>query len=121
MGVNINKEMLQKAGEVSLRVGKRIIIEGTKAVVLKGTIATMEAKFEGKEVNLDTILGDKKETKEKKSFFKRKKKVKIESDVVESIADAYVEGIKEGVIEGYKEGLDAGAEAVKEAIKFEED
>lgn len=82
MNININKEVLQKAGEVSLRVGKRIIIEGTKAVVLKGTIATMEAKFEGKDVTLDVVLGDekKKAKKEKKSLFKRKKKVEVESE-----------------------------------------
>ncbi len=115
MKINITKETLQKAGEVSLRVGKRIIIEGTKAVVLKGTIATMEAKFEGKPVTLDAVLGeDKKVKQKKKGFFKRKKDLD-ESEVSEQITDAYIEGVKDG--------LDAGVEAaaVIQAVKSEED
>lgn len=87
MNININKEVLQKAGEVGLKIGKRIVIEGTKAVILKGTASVIEAKFEGKDVTLDTVLGEdkKQEKKVKKSLFKKKKKVKVGSDSSEEV------------------------------------
>lgn len=106
MNININKEVLQKAGEVSLRIGKRIVIEGTKAVILKGTVATLEAKFEGEKVTLDKVLGDGKEAKEKKSLFKRKKKLKVsEEELHEALTDVAVDSFEAGKVAAQVEEL----------------
>lgn len=85
MKVNITKEQLKTAGEVSVRIGKKVIVEGTKAVIMKGAIAAVEASFDPsaggiKSLTLDKVLGDKKPKKEKKSFFKRKKVEEVENE-----------------------------------------
>lgn len=86
MKIEFTKENLKMAGEVGLRIGKRIAIEGTKAVVLKGAVVAIEASFENgidgiKDLKLSKIIGEEKSEKKKKmSFFNRK-------EVVDAVVD----------------------------------
>lgn len=95
MKFNINEEQLKGIGKVGLRIGKSIIVEGTKAVILKGAVATINAGFENgldgiKSVSLDDVLKDKKDKapKEKKGFFNRKKRSKSEDIKVDIVEDS---------------------------------
>lgn len=89
MKFNINEEQLKGLGKAGLRIGKSIVVEGTKAVLLKGTAAAINASFENgidgvKNLTLDDVLKDTKESKkEKKGLFNRKKKV-VEIEVEET-------------------------------------
>lgn len=85
MKITLSKEQMVNIGKAGLKIGKTIIIEGTKAVIVKGTTkVVMEGLDNGldgiKNMSLDTVLGktdeDKPEKvkKDKKGFFKRKKK-----------------------------------------------
>lgn len=84
MKINLNKEQMVSIGTAGLKVGKAIIIEGTKAVFVKGlTTVVMEGLDNGtdgiKKLTLDNVIGKKKSKNdsegkvEKKGFFKRKK------------------------------------------------
>ena len=96
MEFKVNKEQLKVLGKATLKVGKSIIIEGTKAVAVKSmTNVIMEGFDNGvdgvKKLSLDNVLGTKKKgevdseepVKEKKSLFKRKKKGEIVPEEVE--------------------------------------
>ena len=91
MKVNISKETLKTVGDASLRIGKRVLIEGSKAVILKGAVTTLEASFDKgvdgvKGLTLGKLLGEDKAAK-KKGLFKRKEKVEhtIEELIEEEI------------------------------------
>lgn len=85
MKFNINEEQLKGIGKIGLRIGKAIVVEGTKAVVLKGTAVAINASFENgiegvKNLSLGDVLKDEKDSNEKKGLFRRKKKeVQIET------------------------------------------
>lgn len=95
MGININKEQVQAIGEVGLKVGKKIILEGTKAVLIKGAVAALETSFDNglkgfKGMSLDRFLGNDPEFKKEKVSFRRKKKVVVET---EEVADEAIQEI----------------------------
>jgi hypothetical protein len=97
MNLKLDKGQLEKSGKLALRVGKAVVVEGVKALVLKRAATAITSAFEGKGtagVNLDTILGEEKEKDaSRKWFFKKKKEVVVKdidveknpSDVKESI------------------------------------
>lgn len=89
MKFNITEEQLKGFGKVGLRVGKAIVVEGTKAVLLKGTAAAINASFENgidgvKNLTLDDVLKDTKESKKKKKGLFGKKKEVVEITVEEA-------------------------------------
>lgn len=93
MKFNINEEQLKGIGKVGLRIGKAIVVEGTKAVVLKGAAVAINASFENgiegvKNLSLGDVLKDedKEPKKKKKGLFKRK-----ETEVVEIVRDCDTE------------------------------
>lgn len=76
MEFNINKEQLKGIGNIGLKIGKSIVIEGTKALVLKAAAATITQGFEEgfgsvKDLTLDDVLEGKKRS-EKRNIFKKK-------------------------------------------------
>lgn len=107
MKINFNKEQAKAFGKGAGKVGKAIVIEGTKAVVLKTAAAVITQSFdEGfskvKELSLDDMLkGGKKNNKEKKKLFSFKKKDKTEElaeevgDATEEVADAEFVEVKD--------------------------
>lgn len=87
MELNINKEQLKGFGKVGLKIGKSIVVEGTKALALKGAAAVITTSFEEgfggiKDIKLDDILEGKK--KQKKKILS---KTTIEEEVVEITED----------------------------------
>lgn len=63
---NINAEQLKGFGKIGLKIGKAIVIEGTKALVLKGAAVAITSSFEDgfdglKEITLDDVLKGKKD------------------------------------------------------------
>lgn len=95
MKINVSKEQMKEIGKAGLKIGKAIVIEGTKAVAVKGATAAIMAGFDNgtegiKNLELDTVLGNKKKDKESKGFFKRKKKeveieeiIEVDAEIVE--------------------------------------
>lgn len=97
--LKVNKEQFIEVGKVAGKLGKAIVIEGTKAVALKGAAAVITQGFdEGfgnvKNLSMDEMLaGGKKKheaKKNKKSLFSFKKKDKTE-ELIDDIAEATVE------------------------------
>ena len=81
MKIELNKELLTEMGKGAGKVGKSIIVEGTKAVMLKSATAVITQSFEGglgsvKDLQVDDLLegGKNKKKKPKKALFKFKKK-----------------------------------------------
>lgn len=110
MKINITKENLKDVGTAGLKVGKAIIIEGTKAVAWNGAMNVMKASFKDgddgvKGLTVDKFLGKgkkSKKTKIVKSIFKRKKKEDIDvPDVtVSNVADdTIIEVVEEVTVE----------------------
>jgi hypothetical protein len=90
--LKMNKEQLMEIGRGAGKIGKAIIVEGTKAVALKGAAAVITQSFdEGlggvKNLGLDDVLkGGKKHNKPKKSLFSFKKKKDVTDDHIEEVA-----------------------------------
>ena len=98
MNINISKETLKTVGDAGLRIGKRVILEGSKAVILKGAMTTLEASFDKgvngvKGLTLGKLLGEDK-VKTKKSLFKRKEKVESKIEELEVKAEEIDEEVK---------------------------
>lgn len=78
MNLNINKDVLKGIGNVGLKLGKAIVIEGTKAVVLNAAATAIKTSFEDgldgvKNLSFDDYIEGKKEKKaKKKGLFKAK-------------------------------------------------
>lgn len=76
--IKLDKEQLKVIGAGAGKIGKAIIVEGTKAVILKGAAAVITQSFdEGlggvKELSMDDVLkGGKKYNKPKKTKVKKK-------------------------------------------------
>lgn len=91
MEFKVNKEMLKGIGNVGLKLGKTIVIEGCKAVVLNAAATTIKTSFESgfagvKDLTFDELLdGKDKKVNVVKSggIFGRKKKQDEEELVVE--------------------------------------
>lgn len=92
--MNVNKEQWKEIGNTGLRIGKFIVVEGTKALVLKTAAKAITTSFEDgiggvKQIGLDDIIGKKKEDKPKKKWFGKKE------DVVEELLEIAVENTVE--------------------------
>jgi hypothetical protein len=80
MNLNINKDVLKGIGNVGLKLGKAIVIEGTKAVILNAAATAIKTSFdeglEGvKNLSFDEYIEGKKDKKlKKKGIFKAKVK-----------------------------------------------
>lgn len=75
MKFNITKEQLEGYGKIGLKIGKSIIVEGTKTLALKGAAAVITTSFEEgfgnvKTLTLDEVLKGGKD-KTKKTLFKQ--------------------------------------------------
>ena len=89
--VEVNKEQLTVIGKGAMKVGKSIVVEGTKAVALKGAAAVITQSFDGglgsvKSLELDDVLngGKKKKKAPKVALFAFKKKKEEDGDIVEA-------------------------------------
>lgn len=89
----MNKEQMMEIGRGAGKIGKAIIVEGTKAVALKGAAAVISQSFDDglgsvKSLKLDDVLKGGKKKKPKKSLFAFKKAV------AEEVLDEVVEVAK---------------------------
>ena len=85
MEIRVNKEMVKSIGNVTGKLGKKIVIEGTKAVVLNAAATAIKTSFdEGfagvKDLSFDDYLDGKDKKKAKKTKFFAKKKTTKEGD-----------------------------------------
>ena len=92
--LKMDKEQLKSIGNAGLRIGKAIVIEGTKALVVKTAVKAINTGFEGgkdgiKGLTLDDVVGKKKdkEDKPKKKWFSKKK------DEVEELIEEVTEDV----------------------------
>lgn len=95
LNMNVNKEQLKEIGNAGLRIGKFIVVEGTKALVLKTAAVSITTSFEKgvggvKSIGLDDIVGEKKDKSNKKKWFSKKKKDEVE-EIIDEITDEQVE------------------------------
>ena len=89
MKITITEEQVKGLGKAGLRIGKAVIIEGTKALVLKGAATAITKGFENgfssiKDITLDDVLGEeekKDKSKKKKLFGRKNKDVVVEATV----------------------------------------
>lgn len=77
--LKLDKEQFIAIGKGAGKIGKAIIVEGTKAVALKGATAVITQSFDKgpksiKELGLDDMLNGGKKKKPKKALFSFKKK-----------------------------------------------
>lgn len=85
--MKLGKEQVKTVGNVGLRIGKAIVVEGTKALVLKTAAkyitTSFDSGFEGvKKIRLDDVLkGDKEKKSAKFKVFSFKKKETPEESV----------------------------------------
>lgn len=88
--LKVNKDQMKEIGRGAGKIGKSIVVEGTKAVALKGAAAVITQSFdEGfgkvKDLSMDDMLaGGKKKNKAKqakKSLFAFKKKTEEPDEV----------------------------------------
>lgn len=93
MEFNINKDVLKGIGNVGLKLGKAIVIEGTKAVILNAAATAIKTSFdEGldgvKNLTFDDYIEgkDKKKKSVKGGLFGKKKENKEE--IIVEIIDA---------------------------------
>jgi hypothetical protein len=93
MEFNINKDVLKGIGNVGLKLGKAIVIEGTKAVILNAAATAIKTSFdEGldgvKNLTFDDYIEgkDKKKKSVKGGLFGKKKNK--EDEIIVEIIDA---------------------------------
>lgn len=119
MKINISKEQLVGLGKAGLKVGKAIIIEGTKAVAVKSVTAVIMEGFDNgsegiKNLSVDKLVsgGKVKEDKPKKEggLFKRRKKKEEEidgpTDIIRDKEGDIVAIIKSDIVDGVMEGIE---------------
>lgn len=115
--IKLNKEQFVAIGKGAGKIGKAIIVEGTKAVALNGAKAVITQSFNNnsggiKELGLDDLLNGGKKKKPKKAIFAfRKKKGETEGSL-----EAEVE-IKTEVVEDTNETEYVEAELVQPVKK----
>lgn len=91
--INMDKEQMKVIGEKGLRIGKTIVLEGVKAVVVKTTVGVINAGFEKgggleaakNKLKFDEVFGKSKVDKPKKKWFAKKE------DVVADLIDEIIE------------------------------
>lgn len=94
MKVELSKETMKNIGEAGLKLGKNIVIEGTKAVALKAAAKAINVGFEQgidgvKNIKLDDVLNSSKsgrDKKPKKKWFAKKEDL-VEDLIEEIVAD----------------------------------
>lgn len=102
VNIKMDKEQLKTIGNGALKIGKAIIIEGTKAVAFNGVKAVVSTSYTKglggvKELELDDYINGGKKKKAKKLFSFKKKKNETEGTletevVIETVeADEIVE------------------------------
>ena len=87
MNLNINKDVLKGIGSIGLKLGKTIVIEGTKAVIINAAVTTIKTSFdEGpgaiKNLTFDDLL-EGKDKKKKKGLFAKVKNEKGEDEEID--------------------------------------
>lgn len=94
MEIKFNKEMLKGGLTIAGKLGKTIVIEGTKAVILNAAATTIKTSFdEGfagvKKLSFDDLIDgkDKKKNSEKGGLFGKKKKEDRKDDKKEDKED----------------------------------
>ena len=113
--LKMDKEQLKVIGNAGLRIGKAIVVEGTKALVVKTAVKAINTGFEGgsngiKKLTLDDVLGkDEKKSKPKKKWFS-KKKDEVEELIEEVAEDAEI--VETDTVEKTEEVIYAEAELV---------
>ncbi len=81
MNIKLDGEQFKKIGSTGLKIGKAIVFEGTKALVVKAAVKSINTGFENgvdgiKNLTLDDVIGKKEKTDEpKKKWFSKKEKV----------------------------------------------
>jgi hypothetical protein len=90
MNIKFDKELLKGIGNVSLKLGKTIVIEGTKAVILNAAATTIKTSFdegfEGvKNLKFDDLLDgkDKKKKTKKSRLFAKVRNDKGEEEEID--------------------------------------
>jgi hypothetical protein len=90
MNIKFDKELLKGIGNISLKLGKSIVIEGTKAVILNAAATTIKTSFdEGfdgvKNLKFDDLIDgkDKKKKSKKKGLFAKVKNENGEEEEIE--------------------------------------
>lgn len=104
--LKLDKEQLVAIGKGAGKIGKAIIVEGTKAVALKGATAVITQSFDQgiggvKELGLDDMLNGGKKKKPKKSLFSFNKKKNGTEETFE--AEVELEVVDADIIEPSKE------------------
>lgn len=94
MNIKVTKAGLKTVGEVSLKVGKSIVVEGTKAVAGKAAYNVVAASFDKKHggvkaLTVDKVLGTDKKKKFgiKGNLFKKKHKEEEVEELAEAVVD----------------------------------
>lgn len=101
--LKLNKEQITEIGKGAGKIGKAIIVEGTKAVALKGAHAVITQSFDGgfrtvSDLDLDDILRGGKKKEPKKGLFSFKRKVKEDGDIVETEVDIEFVDVEEDAV-----------------------
>ena len=94
--ININKETIKTAGIVAGKIGKAIVIEGIKGVLLKSAHKAITTSFEGgmdgvKQLGIDDYLGKKKKLDVSSENKSRPKETKVVIDGEFEVVEKQVE------------------------------
>lgn len=90
MKIQISKETMVNAGNAGLKLGKHILIEGTKAVAIKAAAKAINVGFEEgfdsvKSLTLDEVLESNKKGKSKPKRKMFGKKEEVVDELIEEI------------------------------------
>lgn len=89
MKININEEQVKAFGVIAGKIGKQIILEGTKAVVIKATTKTIKASFEDgmdgvKNLSITDLIGGHKKKTKLKDIIEQAKETEVEITIPDS-------------------------------------
>lgn len=90
MKIELNTEMMKNVGNAGLKLGKHILIEGTKAVAIKAAAKAINVGFEEgfesvKHLSLDEVLESNKKGKSKPKRKLFGKKEEVVEELIEEI------------------------------------
>jgi hypothetical protein len=93
MKIELNKETIKVFGETGLKIGKHIVIEGTKVIALKAAQRAINVGFDQgfgsiKDITVDEVLESdfRGRTKQpKKKFFSKTKQEMVEDSIEEIV------------------------------------
>lgn len=103
--LKLNKEQFVAIGKGAGKIGKAIIVEGTKAVALNSAKAVITQSFNKnsggiKSLGLDDLLKGGKNKKPKKALFSFKKKKDVTEGTLEAVVE--VETVEAEIVEPVK-------------------